>query len=68
MTVIQKVRQAISSLTGVQASLQTFAIQSQDPQAKESFKKGAEETRLIITNLEHRVKQMEEEEPQYKPP
>jgi hypothetical protein len=65
MTVANHLRQAIASLIGVEASLHTFAIQSQDPRARQAYEKGAEDTRQVVFRLKQRLLRIEQEEPQY---
>ncbi|CEH32341.1 Uncharacterized protein BN1090_A2_04860 [Aneurinibacillus migulanus] len=66
MTVSAQVKQAIASLKSAQASLETFALSTQNQQAKQLFTQNAQQTQMIIDSLEPRVQQLEQEEPQYK--
>jgi len=66
MTVGSQVKQTLASLKGAQASLETFALSTQNKQAKQVYTQAAEQTQSIITNLEQRVTELENEEPQYK--
>lgn len=66
MTVSAQVKQAIASLKSAQASLETFALSTQNQQAKQLFTQNAQQTQMIIASLEPRVQQLEQEEPQYK--
>ncbi|ERI09006.1 hypothetical protein HMPREF0083_02906 [Aneurinibacillus aneurinilyticus ATCC 12856] len=66
MTVSAQVKQAIASLKSAQASLETFALSTQNQQAKQLFTQNAQQTQAIIDALEPRVQQLEQEEPQYK--
>ena len=66
MTVANRIRQTLSSLIGIQASLQTFAIQSPDPKARQAYEQSADEALTIITQLKQRLQEIEKEEPQYK--
>jgi hypothetical protein len=66
MTVSAQVKQALASLKSAQASLETFALSTQNQQAKQLFTQNAQQTQMIIDSLETRVKQLEQEEPQYK--
>ncbi|CEH27846.1 Uncharacterized protein BN1090_A2_00262 [Aneurinibacillus migulanus] len=66
MTVSAQVKQAIASLKSAQASLETFALSTQNQQAKQLFTQNAQQTQSIIDALEPRVQQLEQEEPQYK--
>ncbi|WP_047153573.1 DUF1657 domain-containing protein [Aneurinibacillus tyrosinisolvens] len=66
MTVSTQVKTVVASLKGAQASLETFALGTQDKQAKQLFTQQAQQTQSIIDALEPRVQQLEQEEPQYK--
>ncbi|WP_232699655.1 DUF1657 domain-containing protein [Brevibacillus daliensis] len=66
MTVASSVKQTLAGLKSAQASLETFAISTQNKQAKQMFTQSAQQTQSIITQLESRVQQLEQEEPQYK--
>lgn len=66
MTVASQVKQTLSSLKSAQASLESFALQTQNQQAKQLFTDAAQQAKSIIDSLEPRVNQIESEEPQYK--
>ena len=66
MTVSAQVKQTLASLKSAQASLETFALSTQNQQAKQIFTQSAQSTQSIIEQLESRVQQLEQEEPQYK--
>jgi hypothetical protein len=66
MTVSAQVKQCLASLKSAQASLETFALSTQNQQAKQLFTQNAQNTQSIIQTLESRVQQLENEEPQYK--
>jgi glutamine synthetase type III len=66
MTVSAQVKQALASLKSAQASLESFALSTQNQQAKQLFTQNAQQTQTIIDSLETRVQQLEQEEPQYK--
>ncbi|MBP1932965.1 DUF1657 domain-containing protein [Ammoniphilus resinae] len=66
MTVSQQVKQVVAGLKGAQASLETFALQTQDKQAKQMYTQAAQQTMNVISSLEPRVQQIEKEEPEYK--
>ncbi|WCK54953.1 DUF1657 domain-containing protein [Aneurinibacillus sp. Ricciae_BoGa-3] len=66
MTVSAQVKQCLASLKSAQASLETFALSTQNQQAKQLFTQSAQNTKGIIQGLESRVQQLENEEPQYK--
>lgn len=66
MTVSTQVKQVVAGLKGAQASLETFALQTQDQQAKQMYAQVAQQTQSIVNSLESRVSQIEQQEPQYK--
>ncbi|QQE75612.1 DUF1657 domain-containing protein [Brevibacillus composti] len=66
MTVASQVKQTLASLKGAQANLETFALNTQNKQAKQLYADAAKQTQAIVTNLQQRVTELENEEPQYK--
>ncbi|HHU31494.1 MAG TPA: DUF1657 domain-containing protein, partial [Clostridia bacterium] len=49
-----------------QASLEQFALSTQNQEAKSLFENAAQSTQQIVNQLSSRVQQIEQEEPQYK--
>ncbi|WP_085522270.1 DUF1657 domain-containing protein [Tuberibacillus sp. Marseille-P3662] len=66
MTVASQVKQAVASLKSAQANLETFALQTQDPVAKQTYSDAATQAQTLVTNVESRLQEIEQEEPQYK--
>ncbi|OPX91294.1 MAG: hypothetical protein A4E52_00538 [Pelotomaculum sp. PtaB.Bin013] len=66
MTVASQVKQTLSSLKSAQASLESFALQTQNQQAKQLYTNAAQQTKTIIDTLEPRINDIENQEPQYK--
>ncbi|MBU9714250.1 DUF1657 domain-containing protein [Evansella tamaricis] len=66
MTVASQVKQTLAGLKSAQASLETFALQTENQQAKQMFQNMAQQTQTIVDTLTPRLQQIEEEEPQYK--
>lgn len=66
MTVSSQVKQTLAGLKSAQASLEQFALQTQNQQAKQIYTNAATQTQTIVNTLEQRVHQLEQEEPQYK--
>ncbi len=66
MTVGSQVKQTIAGLKSIQASFETFALQTENQQAKQMYTQAAEQAQAILQNVEPRVQQLEQEEPQYK--
>lgn len=66
MTVASDVKTCLSSLKSAQASLEQFALSTQDQDAKNLFTQAAQQTQQIVDQVSQRVQQLEQEEPQYK--
>jgi hypothetical protein len=66
MTVASQVKTTLASLKSAQASLETFALGTQNQEAKSIFENAAQSTQQIIDQVAPRVQQIENEEPQYK--
>ncbi|MCL7745828.1 DUF1657 domain-containing protein [Halalkalibacter alkaliphilus] len=66
MTVAVKFKQTLAGLKSAQASLETFALDTENQQAKQLFQQMAQQTQSVIDGLEPRLQQIQEEEPQYK--
>ncbi|RKP45096.1 DUF1657 domain-containing protein [Cohnella endophytica] len=66
MTVASDVKTCLASLKSAQASLETFALATQNQEAKTLFTNAAGQTEQIVQQVESRITQLENEEPQYK--
>lgn len=66
MTVSSQVKTTLASLKSAQASLETFALGTQNQQAKQLFETAAQTTQGVVDQLNSRVQELEQEEPQYK--
>ncbi|MDR0268434.1 DUF1657 domain-containing protein [Paenibacillus sp.] len=66
MTVASQVKTTLASLKSCQANLETFALSTQNQEAKNLFTDCAQQTQQIVQQVENRVQQLENEEPQYK--
>jgi hypothetical protein len=65
MTVATQVKTCVASLKSAQASLEQFALNTQNQEAKQMFTDAATQTGQVLQQVESRVQQMENEEPQY---
>lgn len=65
MTVVSDVKQCLASLKGVEASLSSLAIRTQDSQSKQTFHETMMEVHEIVEEIKNRVGELEREEPQY---
>ncbi|HEY8449046.1 MAG TPA: DUF1657 domain-containing protein [Bacillota bacterium] len=66
MTVGTKVKQTLANLKGCQADFESYAMETQDQQAKQLWTQAAQQTQSLIKQVESRIKQIEQQEPQYK--
>ena len=67
MTVGTQMQQAIAGIQSAAATMQTFALQTEDKQAKQDFQNIANQLNTALDTLKGRQKYLEEQEPQYKP-
>lgn len=65
MTVPEKVQQCIASLKSANASLESFALDTQDQSAKTVYRSAARETKALVDSLEARLREIESQ-PQYR--
>lgn len=65
MTVASQLKTTLAALKSAQASFETFAIGTQNQEAKSLFANAAQQTQSIIDQVSPRVQQIEQEEPQY---
>lgn len=66
MTVATQVKTCLASLKSAQASLEQFALNTQNQEAKSLFEQAAQQTQQIADQVSTRVQQIENEEPQFK--
>jgi len=66
MTVASQVKTCLASLKSAQASLEQFALNTQNQEAKSVFETCAMTTQDVVNQVSARVSQLENEEPQYK--
>jgi hypothetical protein len=66
MTVGSQVKQTLAGLKSAQASLETFALGTENQQAKQLYQNAAQQTQMVVDSLTPRLNQIEQEEPQYK--
>ncbi|MET3208403.1 UNVERIFIED_CONTAM: exonuclease VII small subunit [Paenibacillus sp. PvR008] len=66
MTVASDVKTCVASLKSAQANLEQFALSTQNQEAKTLFTNAAQQTQQVLQQVEGRVQQLENEEPQYK--
>ncbi len=66
MTVINDIKQTVSGLKSAQANLESFALATENQQAKQTYQNAAQQTQTIIDSLLPRMQEVEQEEPQYR--
>lgn len=66
MTVSTQVQQTLTGLKSAQASFETFALQTENKQAKQIYQQAAQQTQSIVDLINTRLQQIQNEEPQYK--
>lgn len=66
LTVASQVKTTLASLKSAQANLESFALSTQNQEAKQLFETAAQSTQQIVDQVNSRVQQLESEEPQYK--
>lgn len=66
MTVGTQMQQAIAGMQGAASTMKTFALQTEDKDAKEDFQKIAQDLDSALEILKGRQQYIEEQEPQYK--
>ncbi|WP_129726623.1 DUF1657 domain-containing protein [Ectobacillus funiculus] len=65
MTVINNLKQTLAGLKSAQASLEGFALATDNQQAKQLYQNTAQQTQTIIDSLNPRIQEIQQEEPQY---
>lgn len=65
MTVGVQVKTAIASLKSAQASFETFALATENKNAKQLYQQAAQQTQSVLDSLEPRIQEILTEEPQY---
>jgi len=66
MTVGTQMSQAIATVQSAAATLKTFALETEDQQAKQTFQELAKTFDNALTTLQQRQQYIEEQEPQYR--
>ena len=66
MTIGKNLKTTLSDLKSVQADLESFALETQNPTAKDMFNQFASQAKTMVEGLQSRVMEIENQEPQYK--
>jgi MinD-like ATPase involved in chromosome partitioning or flagellar assembly len=59
-------QQCIASVQSAAASMKTFALETQDSEAKKTFQQLAQQLDSAVDTLQQRQQYVEQQEPQYK--
>ncbi|MBO8137760.1 MAG: DUF1657 domain-containing protein [Desulfotomaculum sp.] len=62
----QKMHQTLATLQGAYADLKSYALETQDQNAKQMFGQYAQQLESICQGMESRCNYIEQQEPQYK--
>lgn len=66
MTVGTQMQQTIANCESALASLKTFALETQDQNAKKLFQNLTTQQQTVVDHLNARLQHIQQEEPQYK--
>lgn len=66
MTIAQQVKTTLANLKNAQANLESFALATDNQKAKQLYTQAAQQTQQVVQQLQARVAEIEQEEPQYK--
>lgn len=66
MTVGTQMQQAIAGIQSASATMKTFALETQDTQAKQQFQNIAQNLDSALQTLQQRNQYIQQQEPQYK--
>ena len=66
MTISNKMKQTVASAEGVLANLESFALETQDNNAKQLFQGLAQSQKSVVDSLRGRLQYIQDEEPEYK--
>ncbi|HEY8342137.1 MAG TPA: DUF1657 domain-containing protein [Calditerricola sp.] len=66
MTIGNRLQTTLASAQGVAADLKSYALETQDQQAKQLYQQLAQTMDSVVTALQSRVNYVLQQEPQYK--
>lgn len=66
MTVGTQMQQAIAGIQSASATMKTFALETEDTQAKKDFQNIAQDLDNALQTLQQRNQYIQQQEPQYK--
>lgn len=65
MTVGKQVQTALASLKSAQANFESFALATDNQNAKQLYQQAAQQTKSVLDSLEPRLQEIQAEEPHY---
>ncbi|MBV7509209.1 DUF1657 domain-containing protein [Bacillus sp. sid0103] len=65
MTVGKDVQTALANLKSAQACFETFALATDNQNAKQLYQQAAQQTKSVLDSLQPRLQEIQGEEPQY---
>ncbi|SMQ77978.1 Protein of unknown function [Bacillus sp. OV166] len=65
MTVGKDVQTVLASLKSTQASFESFALATDNQNAKQLYQQAAQQTKSVLDSLQPRLQEIQGEEPQY---
>jgi hypothetical protein len=66
VTIATQLKQTLASLKSAQASLEGFALQTDNQEAKHMYEQCAQQAQTLVDSLNTRVEEIQQEEPQYR--
>lgn len=66
MTVGTQMQKAVAGIQSAASTMKTFALETEDTQAKQDFQQIAQQLDNMLETLQQRQQYIEKEEPQYK--
>lgn len=66
MTIGAQVKQTVAALKGSRATMRLYAGHSRHEEARSAYRQALDIVDTVLTDLEKRLQEIEQEEPQYK--
>ncbi|WP_026700799.1 DUF1657 domain-containing protein [Salibacterium aidingense] len=66
MTVASDLKTTVANLKSAQASFESFALATENEQAKQLYQNASQQTQQLVDSVSPRIQEIEAEEPQYK--
>lgn len=65
MTVVTQVQQTLAGLKSAQVSFEGFSLETENQMAKQTYQPAAQQTQQVIDQVNQRLQEIQQEEPQY---